>query len=62
MADSNVKEIKQPGMPKVDAEMAAWAVTKLDTEIAGLSNHQERNKFAAFINRLIEIANWKEPE
>lgn len=51
-------EIKPGVKPEMPADMAAWLVTKLDTPIE-LNNHAERNNFAACINRLIAIANWK---
>ncbi len=54
------KETKTPAVPVMSPEMARWAVQKLDVEIVGLNNHAERNRFAAFINKLIEIANHEE--
>jgi hypothetical protein len=66
MNDKVVKDIKpedkgsaQPAMPEIPPEMAAWAVQKLDVEFPGLNSHAERNNFAAFINKLVEIANYR---
>ena len=52
-------KINPAGKPELPPEMAAWLVNKLDGPIP-LENHQERNNFAAVINRLVAIANWKE--
>ena len=54
-------KIEPQGKPELPPDMAAWLVQKLDTPIQ-LNNHADRNNFAAVINRLIAIANWKEPE
>lgn len=65
MNDKVVKDIKsgeaptEPAKPEITAEMASWAVQKLDVEFPGLNSHQERNNFAAFINKLVEIANYR---
>lgn len=65
MNDKVVKDIKpgegpaQPAKPEIPQDMAAWAVQKLDVEFPGLNSHQERNNFAAFINKLVEIANYR---
>ena len=66
MSDGKVSDIKppkpeKPAKPEMPAEMAAWLVNKLDCPIQ-LDGHQERNKFAACVNKLIEIANWQEDE
>lgn len=55
-------QMQQPDeKPELPADMAAWLVNKLDCPFE-LNGHQDRNNFAAVINRLIAIANWKEPE
>lgn len=45
--------------PEMTPSMAGWLVTKLDCAVE-LNSHEERNNFAACINTLIAIANWKE--
>lgn len=60
--EPNFSQMPQQGeKPELPADMAAWLVNKLDCPFQ-LDGHADRNNFAAVINRLIAIANWKEPE
>lgn len=54
-------DISPAAKPEFPADMAGWLVTKLDCEVE-LKSHADRNNFAACINQLIAIANWKAPE
>lgn len=54
-------DIQSQLKPEFPADMAKWLVTKLDCPVE-LNNHEDRNNFAACVNKLIEIANWKAPE
>ena len=54
-------DINPTEKPELDAAMAGWLVQKLDCAVE-LNGHEDRNNFAAVINRLIAIANWKAPE
>lgn len=54
-------EENQPAKkPEMDSQAAAWLVSKLNCPIPGLETHEDRNRFAACVNQLIAIANWKE--
>lgn len=59
--DSKASDIGSKVKPEFPAEMAQWFVTKLDCPVQ-LDSHSDRNNFAACINKLIAIANWKDPE
>jgi len=54
-------EIKAATRPMMEPDMAAWLVEKLNCPVE-LNGHEDRNNFAAVVNKLIAIANWKEPE
>lgn len=51
-------DIQPKVKPEFPADMAKWLVTKLDCPVE-LNSHEDRNNFAACINKLLEIANWK---
>lgn len=54
-------DIQRATKPEFPPDMAKWLVTKLDCPVE-LNNHEDRNNFAACVNQLIAIANWKEAE
>ena len=58
-AETQPPEIEPKVKPVMEPAMAAWLVQKLDCPVV-LENHEERNKFAAVINQLVAIANWRE--
>ena len=58
-AETQPPEIQSKQKPVMEPAMAAWLVQKLDCPVV-LENHEERNKFAACVNQLVAIANWKE--
>lgn len=59
--DKLIPEIGSKVKPELPQKMAQWLVTKLDCPVE-LNSHEDRNNFAACVNKLIEIANWKEAE
>lgn len=61
VSDQPTPDIPSAVKPELTPEMAQWLVTKLDCPVQ-LDSHAERNNFASVINKLIAIANWKDPE